>query len=330
MSTRRRRTVAISLAATFALAVPGASPASVALAEQAGIPDPAGADTLPDLRAYAPIPDGVGDADLPDVVSDPGAWADRILDPNAPRAKAIRLHSTFANDGPYSFEVVGVPTGSGVTDPEPGTMEALQCERWEGPEVNGAQRTCARYAPVGTMSWDPHHFHVHLEDFTRFALTEIEADGTPGPVVVEGEKLGFCMIDNIPWSPTIRDDRPPTWLPSFPGALDLWWFARHGWYKGCSQPPMPGAMYRQGVSPGWTDTYYSPYPGQQLVIEDPATGFSVPDGEYLVVFDVNPTGRFLERDRSDNRAWARIRLFTENGERELERLGSYAPPAPTG
>ncbi|MBI2168084.1 MAG: hypothetical protein HYU28_01085 [Actinobacteria bacterium] len=321
-----QRVVAAAVAiAVAALAVPVAASAADATA-----PDPLGPPTLPDLRASAPWIDDIGNADPPDLLADPLGYATYWGSPSTPKPQAIRFHSTFANDGPFSFEVAGLPTGTGITSPGIATMEAFQCARWEGPEINGAPRACARYASVGTMSWDPHHFHVHLQNFARYSLTEIAPDGTPGPVVVSGEKVGFCMQDNIPWSPEIQDDRPPSTIPGFPGDDDLWWFLRHGWYKGCNAPPMPGAMYRQGVGPGWTDTYYSPYPGQQVLLNDPETGRPIPDGEYLVVNEVNPDGRFLEADRSDNRAWTTVRLGTDaTGKRTVEVLGSYAPPEPT-
>lgn len=254
--------------------------------------------TLPDLVPVPPNVLVIAPADGPNVLTDPVGWATGLID-RPPASTALRFHSRFTNAGAYAFEITGAPSGASVAGPGIATMDALQCEEWTGPPVNGAARLCVGYRNVGTMSWDPHHFHAHLADFARYSLNQIGGDGTPGAVVATSDKVGFCMQDDTPGS-EIAADRSPV-----PGTDDLWWFARHGWYKGCNAPPMPGATYRQGLSPGWNDTYYWPYPGQQVVIDD------VPDGEYLLVHTVNPDGRYLEADRSNNRAWVRLRLGTD-------------------
>jgi hypothetical protein len=58
----------------------------------------------------------------------------------------------------------------------------------------------------------------------------------------------------------------------------------------------------QGLSVGWGDTYTSTLPGQSFEI----TG--LPDGDYTLRIDIDPKGRIIETDETDNSSSVQLRL----------------------
>ena len=63
----------------------------------------------------------------------------------------------------------------------------------------------------------------------------------------------------------------------------------------------------QGISVGWVDQYHQSTDGQQVDL----TG--LPNGDdYYLVSTTNPTGSFLEQDKTNNTAWVRFTLSTES------------------
>ena len=78
--------------------------------------------------------------------------------------------------------------------------------------------------------------------------------------------------------------------------------------------------YKQGMSVGWTDEYNWFLPGQYVEV----TG--VPDGDYILDTTVDPTGRLVESDKTNNCGSVRIRLGAMGtAEPQAELLGAGPP-----
>jgi hypothetical protein len=243
---------------------------------------------LPDL---APLPAWDIYVDESVIGTTAGDYAIDTLQGNDPFAgsqRAIRFGATIANLGDHSLEIVGVPEpGEGE---EPARVRAFQCVQFAGPRIDGSGRVCQSYQPVGSLSLHPQHGHFHIDGFAQYRLLR-DAGGKPNTsaVVARSEKVGFCMRDT-------------DWLRDEPFVADT------GWYRECrhTAPHVP-VTARQGVSPGWGDSYGSGLPGQHLVIE------GVPDGVYWIAITVNPPAyadlvKIHETTRANNTSYRRIKL----------------------
>ncbi len=102
------------------------------------------------------------------------------------------------------------------------------------------------------------HGHYHFEGFAVYDL--LDANGNS---VASGNKIGFCLLDDRPWSTTAN----PT--PKYD----------------CNN---------QGIQAGWSDVYAAGLPCQFIDIT------SVPAGEYVLRMEVNPYGALAESDTNNN------------------------------
>lgn len=212
-------------------------------------------------------------------------------DPFGGSRPAIRFGVTIANRGRHSLEMIGVPTPN--TEAEEGArVEGYQCVRFAGPRVDGSGRVCQQYQPAGTMSLHAQHGHFHIDGFARYRLLR-DVNGAPdrraAGVVTTAEKVGFCMGDT-------------TWMRAEPMTVDT------GWYRECrhTTPNVP-VTFRQGVTPGWADTYGPDLPGQHLLLD------KVVDGIYWIEVAINPpdpsrTVTIRETRLDNNVSYQRIRV----------------------
>lgn len=297
-------------AAVLAVAVAAVLPVAVAPAAWGGDPD-ADVQELPDL---APRPA----SGFWVYLADTGWFVDQVLeDPLGvfwpEQIEALRFHTGIRNVGDHSFEITGVP-GAPQADGSQ-AIQALQCVQWTGPVIHGAQRTCETTATLGTMSWHAYHGHLHLDDFARYELRYVLADGSvdysEAGLAAGGEKTGFCVQDGFGRNP----DRPPVEIN--PTMYTPGWDNLTAWYKGCGQPgffPYVTSI-RQGLTPGWLDVYYSSYPGQQVITE------GLPDGRYALVTRINPRGVYRETDLGNNVSVALVELYHDDeGKRQARPL----------
>jgi Lysyl oxidase len=142
--------------------------------------------------------------------------------------------------------------------------------------------------PVSIFEYHPTHNHWHTADVARFEIRK----GSPTGTVVGGNsiKVGFCLLDLYK-----LEDNAPT-------SEKVFWDCYTSF---------------QGVSSDWVDQYHQSTDGQQLDL----TG--VPNGtSYYLVSTTNPTGAFLETDKTNNTAWVRFTLSAEsNGNRKVTVTG---------
>lgn len=139
-----------------------------------------------------------------------------------------------------------------------------QCVSW-------VERVCRSLEPVGGFVWHEPHRHWHYNEFAKYELRRVGADGrpdySPTGLVGSNEKASFCFEDSEDIG---GDDVNPV-----------------GYYESCT-PTV------QGISPGWTDIYGNWLPGQQV----PLHGLT--DGRYAVIINMDYANRLRETNDDDN------------------------------
>jgi cell division protein YceG involved in septum cleavage len=120
----------------------------------------------------------------------------------------------------------------------------------------------------GRFLWHQPHLHYHFEDFAVYTFEPVEVDG---PAIKEKLqfKSTFCVRDSEPID------------LSHPGAN------RDASYKVCGKE-------RQGISPGWADSYYYTYVDQKFNVSN------LPAGKYSLKILINPKDRFDEVTKDNN------------------------------
>lgn len=132
----------------------------------------------------------------------------------------------------------------------------------------------------GRFLWHQPHLHYHFEDFAVYTFEPIEVEG---PAMKEKQqfKSTFCVRDSEPID------------LSHPGAN------RDASYKVCGKE-------RQGISPGWADSYYYTYVDQKFNVSN------LPAGKYSLKILINPKDRFDEVTKDNNVGEAIIYLDVKN------------------
>lgn len=125
----------------------------------------------------------------------------------------------------------------------------------------------------------PNHNHFHFKDFAEYLLLGRDATGIYRPVSTEGIKTSFCIMD----TGRVSGNNPDQ-------------------YRTCNAD-------KQGLTPGWSDTYTANLFDQWIVLGDE----SLSDGEYAVQSIADPKGVIDEGGgarETDNTA---ITYFTVDG-----------------
>lgn len=136
---------------------------------------------------------------------------------------------------------------------------------------------------AGCMRFHPQHRHWHFDDFAKYELKTLNADGTVGGTVevvgrlVQSTKVSFCIIDvhhreSLPGSPA------------------------SAYYTQC------GRDSTLGISIGWSDEYHSTLAGQYVDI----TG--VANGTYCLVSTADPLTKLADSNRGNNVAGVRVTI----------------------
>lgn len=149
---------------------------------------------------------------------------------------------------------------------------------------------------TGPMTYHPSHNHIHFDDWGVFTL-RIEDPAEPDPrnwsIVGSGHKLGFCLMDYYQCSSssanhhckdtnTVYNDGTTMYNGDFPN-----WQLGGGNY-GCS-------VVEQGISSGYTDVYSEQLDGMWINIP-PGTC----NGQYWIVYEVDPHDVIIEEDETNN------------------------------
>ncbi len=145
---------------------------------------------------------------------------------------------------------------------------------------------------AGVVEWHAIHQHYHLEGFAQSNLWAIDAAGqrTGAVPVAVGNKVSFCIATtNI--NPAYWSHRAFA-ADEYPAPDCLQPYATSGGFD----------HFKQGMSVGWTDEYNWFLPGQYVEV----TG--VGDGDYILDTTVDPTGRLIESDKTNNCGSIYVRL----------------------
>jgi len=168
----------------------------------------------------------------------------------------------------------------GAKNPQTGALEVYQF-------VYSPEGRARRGRRVGTFNYNHRHGHLHFDNFARYELWSLDADGKPAEVVAHNRKIGFCLMD----IKHVASDR--THLQS--GLMDQ---PGGPVYAGCREDV-------QGISVGWGDEYLSLLYEQDLELR------GVPDGDYALVVTTNPEGTIEESSYDNNAATTYLTLAGE-------------------
>lgn len=145
-------------------------------------------------------------------------------------------------------------------------------------------------APIGQMEFHPKHQHWHFRQFTEYSL--LDADS--GQVAVSG-KQSWCLANT--------------------DAIDLavpnanWGAVGGDLFTMCGGA---GALWiREVLDVGWGDTYSQYIAGQAFDVTD------LPNGDYYIRVQVNPTGSIVEGSADNNLEDRLIKLRGRPGARRV-------------
>lgn len=179
--------------------------------------------------------------------------------------RVIRFSTTFANVGEGALELVR----QGQTSD--GTLPVSQ--RIYAQDESVVERE------VGEFVFHSDHDHWHTQDYVVFELWSVTQEGERDQLLATTDKLSFCIWDEDAYD------------------LELTGASQTSIYLGCNNDT-------QGLSVGWSDTYASNIPGQELDV----TEVPIPDGQYLVRTVVNPQRFILESEFANNESFLIIQI----------------------
>jgi hypothetical protein len=125
----------------------------------------------------------------------------------------------------------------------------------------------------------PQHNHFHFADFAEYQLLGQNPGGNYRPMKTEGVKTSYCIMD----TQRREGDYPDQ-------------------YTTCNAD-------RQGLSPGWADTYRADLYDQWVVLGDQP----LPDGEYAVQSIADPQGLLDEGGGAREKDNTAMTYFTVDG-----------------
>lgn len=192
-----------------------------------------------------------------------------------------------------TFEVYDPSATQQFACPNGGTAKQLTTQRIF--HKNGATMTSVEHVMPQGMTYHPTHGHTHYDQWGIFSLRMQEsgvADPRQWPIVGQGYKLGFCLMDyhscnasaanhHCKDDNTVYNAGTTLYGPNFPN-LGL------GGSYGCS-------MVRQGISSGFTDVYSEYLDGMWI---DIPTGTC--NGAYWIVMESDPLNVVVEANESNN------------------------------
>lgn len=126
------------------------------------------------------------------------------------------------------------------------------------------------YHEVGNFVFHPTHGHWHLEKHVLYQVWRLDKNQDKGEELASTDKMSFCIWDENSYDLS---------LPGAPQSRVYNWDCDNKY---------------QGLSVGWSDTYTAQTEGQELDIS------SIPDGSYILTFEVNPDKKIIESDYDNN------------------------------
>jgi hypothetical protein len=125
---------------------------------------------------------------------------------------------------------------------------------------------------AGNFEWHSGHNHFHFDDYALYLLQKVTGNSQK-----TSTKTSFCLMDT-----SLEDGT----LPGVPSTAQ---------YVSCGN-------FFQGISVGYGDTYGWHLPGQEISLKN------LKDGEYRLITMVDPQGRLIETDETDNETCVLLHL----------------------
>jgi len=164
---------------------------------------------------------------------------------------------------------------------------------------NGSSMTFTEHI-AGTMTYHPTHGHNHVDDWAIFTL-RVQVPGEPDPrnwpIVGEGAKVGFCLMDYYPCTSGSANGHCRT-SQEYGGGTVLNQ-SGHFMNYGLGGGSYNCSTISQGISAGYTDVYSESLDGMWINIP-PGTC----NGSYWIVMEVDPNNNFIEENDDNN--WTAI------------------------
>ena len=303
------------------------------------------APMLPVIHTQAPANFHTGD--IPDIPSNPTGWrytpsgtftgplqnscyADERTQFGSTRCLRFDNDVRNVGEGPLSLQFSYTPQALATALQTGGDVVGADCQMQQELLMPNATAT---FRPAGPCVFHTGHMHFHYQNFGRYQLFAVPADGDPRAFPVPGgrpsatpvsvaRKVGFCTIDvdNYTFGLPAALQRPRTF--SFPTCN-----VPNGYVQpGANSTPSPqyatGVPEWMGISPGWGDIYTWDLPAQYLDISN------VKDGRYEVVSTSNPDGGILTSDRSQETGVTCIDLTSNaDGSANVKVLKAFAAQA---
>lgn len=271
-------------------------------------------------------PDGTSDCDLlPDITI---SWYGIVNYLNGPNEQDGRIFVTGStpNIGHGPLEVRGVDLNgyrrfSCGTDTftvyDPNAQQQFACPNGGMAKQLTTQRVFHKNGPTMTstervmpqgMTYHPTHGHTHFDQWGIYSLRMEEqgvSDPRQWPIINEGYKLGFCLMDYNSCSDGsvanhCKDDNTRYNAGNNMTAPDFPNYGLGGGNYGCG-------MVRQGISSGYTDIYSEYLDGMWIDIPS-----STCNGDYWIVYEVDPLDVVREENEGNN--WTAVPItLTQQG-----------------
>jgi hypothetical protein len=181
----------------------------------------------------------------------------------------LTFSTSYWNNGDGPLELIADPKTTGVS----GDIDRNVYQRVY--RSDGSVRDHV----AGHFLWHNEHLHYHFADFVDYILESADGNDVSSEIKT---KATFCVRDVEHTSAMLgglSEDTPT--------------------YAVCGKE-------KQGISVGWSDTYFYTYAGQDMDISN------LPSGRYRLYFHVDPFGRFDELDVSNNVSSAVFDLDVES------------------
>lgn len=259
-------------------------------------------------------------------------------DYNGADAGRLRISASTPNDGAGPLTVRGVDENGWAyficgndtiinTDPT-ANLSSFYCDNGEEARQITWQRIYHRNSDgsmsyydrmAGSMTYHPTHGHNHSDDWGVFTLRKMdpnEPNPLNWPIVSDGAKMGFCLMDygtcgsgeNSTYYGHCRDENrySPEYLALFPEFDDG---TNGGTIKLNSDYPnfgLGGGQYgcspiEQGISAGWLDLYGEWLDDQWINLEP-----GLCNGIYWIIGEVDRNNDYLESNEDNN--WTAVQV----------------------
>jgi hypothetical protein len=150
--------------------------------------------------------------------------------------------------------------------------------------------------PAGWMAYHPTHGHIHVDNWGDYSIRMANptiADTTQWPIVADGQKQSFCLIDLTTCSGAMGDCQDVAGNVMTNGSFPNFGLGNGG---GCGS-------FQQGIGVGKVDVYSRSL--DESFVKMP---YEACNGDYFVLVKIDPLNHFLESNENNNWLAAKLNL----------------------